>query len=152
MKCKHIYIYIYSWDIAKIKKYGNGSFCPERGAKRHTLYHFAPNGMFHCIKVVQAILWLIRLTNFRLAQIIAHVNNIDSTKSKHSWHFWQKIKTLVIFMMDYSRWFSLKHATLSSISTNGYDFKLRGCCLVTFVWINSIGGMWIWHKYDLWKT
>ena len=49
-----------------------------------TLGRFAPNGMFHCINVVQAVLWLIRLTNFRLAQIITPVNNNDSTKSKHS--------------------------------------------------------------------
>ena len=43
-----------------------------------------PNGMFHFINVVQAVLWLTRLTYLRLAQIIAAVNNIDSIKSKHS--------------------------------------------------------------------
>ena len=43
-----------------------------------------PNGMFHCINFVQAVLRLIRLTHLRLAQIITPVNNNDSTKSKHS--------------------------------------------------------------------
>ena len=81
-KCKHIWVH--SWNIWKIKKYGIRPFCPDPGAKRHTLCHFAPNGMFHCINVVQAVLWLIRLTNFWLAQIITPVNNNDSTKSKHS--------------------------------------------------------------------
>ena len=67
--------------MAKIEKYEIGPFCPHPGAKRHTLCHFAPNGMFHCINVVQAVLWLIRMTNLRLAQRIAPVNNIDSIKS-----------------------------------------------------------------------
>ena len=48
------------------------------------LDRFAPNDMFHCINVVPAVLWLIRLINFRLAQMITPVNNNDSTKSKHS--------------------------------------------------------------------
>ena len=139
MKCKHIYSY--HWDIAKIEKYGNRPFCPDPGAKRHTLWHFAPNGMFYCINFVQAVLWLIKLTNLRLAQIIAPVNNIDSTKSKHSWHFGQEIETLKIFLMDYSRLFSFRHAMLSSMSTNSSDFKVTGCCLVTFVWCYSIGEM-----------
>ena len=132
MKCNHIHSY--SWDIAIIKKYGNGPFCPDPGAKRHILCHFAPNGMFHCINVLQTIFWLIRLTNLRLAQIVAHMNNIDSTKSKHSWHFGQYIKTLKIFLMDYSLLFSLKHAMLSSLSTNSSNFKVTDCCLVTLVW------------------
>ena len=74
-------------------------------AKRHALCHFAPNGMFHCINDVQAVMWLIRLTNLRLAQLIAPVNNNDTAKSKHSSHFGQWIKTLKIFPMDYSRLF-----------------------------------------------
>ena len=36
------------------------------------------------LNVVQAVLWLIRLTKFQLAQIITPLNNNDSTKSKHS--------------------------------------------------------------------
>ena len=56
-KCKQIWLY--TWDIGKIKKYGIRPFCPDPGAKRHTPCHFAPNGMFHCINVVQAVLWLI---------------------------------------------------------------------------------------------
>ena len=50
MKCKHIWLY--SWDIWKIKKYRIRPFCTDPGAKRHTLCHFAPNCMFHCINVV----------------------------------------------------------------------------------------------------
>ena len=76
MKCKDIWLQ--TWDIAKIKKCGIGPFCPDPGAKRHIMCHFAPNGMFHCFNVVQAVLWLIRLTNMRLAHIIAPVKNIDS--------------------------------------------------------------------------
>ena len=141
------HIWWYSWDIGKIKKYGIRPFCPDPGAKRHTLCHFAPHGMFHCINVVQAVLWLIRLTNFRLAQIITHVNNNDSTKSKNSWHCGQQIKTLKLFVMDYSRLFSSKHVMLSCA-----DFKVTGYCLVTFVWCHSIGEIRKCFNYDLKRT
>ena len=144
-KCKHIWLY--SWDIGKIKKYGIRPFCPDPGAKRHTLCHFAPNGMFHCINVVEAVLWLRKLTNFRHAQIITPVNNSDSTKSNHSWHCGQWIKTLKIFLMDYSRMFSLKHVMLSCA-----DFQVTDCCLVTFVWCYSIGEMRKCFNYVLRRT
>ena len=39
------------WDIGDIKKYGIGPFCPDPGAKRHTLCRFAPSGMSHCNNV-----------------------------------------------------------------------------------------------------
>ena len=82
MQCKHIQLY--SWDIEKTKKYGIGPFCPDPGAKWHTLCHFAPNGLFHCIKAVQAVFWLIRLINLRLAQAIVPAKNNYNTKSKYS--------------------------------------------------------------------
>ena len=53
-------------------------------AKRHTLCHFASNGMFHCINDIESVLWLIRPTNLRLAELIVPVNYNDSAKSKHS--------------------------------------------------------------------
>ena len=105
--------------------------------------------MFHYFNAVHAVLWLIRLTNLRLAQIIAPVNNIDSTNSKDSWHIGQSIKTITIFLMGYSRLFSLKHAMLSSMSTNSSDPQVTGCCLVTFVWCYSIGEMRKCLNYDL---
>ena len=108
--------------------------------------------MFHCINVVQAVLWLIRLTNLRLAKIIAPVKNIDSTKSKHSWHFGLQIKTLKIFLMDFSHLFSSKHAMLSSMSTNSSDFRMTGCCLITFVSCYSIGEMRKCLSNDLRRT
>ena len=148
MKYKHILSYF--WDIEKIKKYGIGPFCPDPGAKRNTLCHFAPNdGMFHCINVVQAVLWLIRLINLRLAQVIAPVKNNDGTKSKHSLHFGQYIKTIKIFVMDYLRLFSLKHAMLSSMNTNSSYFQVTGCYLVTFVWCYSICEMRKCFNFDL---
>ena len=59
-------------------------FAPTLGQNGTPCAILPPIGMFYCINVVQAVLWLIRLTNFRLAQIITPVNNNDSTKSKHS--------------------------------------------------------------------
>ena len=59
-------------------------FAPTLGQNGTPCAILPPNGMFHCINVVQAVLWLTRLTYLRLAQIIAAVNNIDSIKSKHS--------------------------------------------------------------------
>ena len=108
-------------DIGEIKRYVIGPFWPDPGAKRHILCHFAPSGIFHCINVVQSVLWLIRLTNLRLAKIVP-VNNNDSAKSKNSKHFGQWIKTLKIYPMDYSRLFSLKHAMSYSMSKSNFDF------------------------------
>ena len=61
---------------------------------------------------------------------------------------------LKIFLMDYSRLFSLKYAMLSSMSTNSSDFQVTGCCLVafTFVWGYSIGEMRKCVNYDLRRT
>ena len=39
----------------------------------------APNGEFHCINLVQAVLWLIRLTNLRLPS--GHLNVILLTNA-----------------------------------------------------------------------
>ena len=52
-KCKNVKLH--SLYTGKMKNYGIGSFCPDPGAKRHTLCHFAPNGMFRCFNVVQAV-------------------------------------------------------------------------------------------------
>ena len=59
-------------------------FAPTLGQKGTPCAILPPNGMFHRINVVEAVLWLIRLTNVQLAQIIAPVNNNDITKNKHS--------------------------------------------------------------------
>ena len=59
-------------------------FAPTLGQNGASCATFAPNGMFHCINAVHAVLWLIRLTKFRLAQIITPVNNNEGTKSNHS--------------------------------------------------------------------
>ena len=71
-------------ETRKLKNMALDHFTPTLGQNGTPVFHFAPNGMFHRINVVQAVMLLIRLTNLRVAQIIPPVNNIDSTKSKHS--------------------------------------------------------------------
>ena len=149
-KCKHIYLY--PSDIAKKKKIWNWTILPRLWGKSAHPVPFAPNGLFHCNNALKAVLWLIGLTNLRLAQIIAPVDNNDSTESKHSWHFGQWIKTLKIFLIDYSSLFSLKHAMLSSMSTNSSDFQVTGCCPVTFVWCYSMSEMRKCLNSDLRRT
>ena len=68
----------------KIEKFGIGLVWPDPGQNGTPCAILPRNGMFHCINIVQAVLWILRLTNSRLAQIIAPVNNIDSIKREYS--------------------------------------------------------------------
>ena len=59
-------------------------FAPTPGQNGTPCAIFAPNILLHCINVVQAVSWLIWLTDLRLAQIIKAMKNNDSNKIKHS--------------------------------------------------------------------